>query len=81
MANYKIDNLQYANWSPKIFRQLREGGLDAIHVTIAYHEVFREMVLNLEFWNRQFEQFGDLIMLGSTGEIFQLISVVGADGA
>lgn len=59
-----IDNLQYANWSEKIFRQLREGGVDAIHVTISYHENFRETVLNFERWNRWFEQYPDLIMKG-----------------
>ena len=32
-----IDNLQFANWSEKIFLQMREGGVDAVHVTIAYH--------------------------------------------
>ena len=26
---YRIDNLQYANWSEKIFREMREGGVDA----------------------------------------------------
>lgn len=62
-----IDNLQYANWSEKIFRQMREGGVDAIHVTIAYHENFREVVLNLEQWNRWFEQFPELIFRGLTG--------------
>ncbi|MEM9967658.1 MAG: membrane dipeptidase [Pseudomonadota bacterium] len=59
-----IDNLQYANYSPKIFRQLRLGGVDAIHVTIAYHESFREMVHNLERWNRWFEEHPDLIFKG-----------------
>ena len=60
----RIDGLQYANWSEKIFRQMREGGVDAVHVTIAYHETFRETVLNLEKWNRWFEQYPDLIMKG-----------------
>jgi len=60
----RIDNLQYANWSEKIFRQLREGGLDAVHVTIAYHENFRETVLNVEQWNRWFETYPDLIFHG-----------------
>lgn len=60
----RIDNLQYANWSEEIFRQLREGDVDAIHVTIAYHENFRETVLNFEKWNRWFEQFPDLILKG-----------------
>ncbi|MEO9896505.1 MAG: membrane dipeptidase [Paracoccaceae bacterium] len=59
-----IDNLQYANWSEKIFRQLRQGGVDAVHVTIAYHENFRETVQNFEQWNRWFEQYPDLIMKG-----------------
>ena len=59
-----IDNLQYANWSEKIFRQMREGGVDAVHVTIAYHESFREAVLQIEAWNRWFEQYPDLIMRG-----------------
>ena len=61
---YRIDCLQYANWSEKIFRQMREGGVDAVHVTIAYHENFRETVLNIEKWNRWFEQFPDLIFHG-----------------
>ena len=61
-----IDNLQYARFSPKVFRQMREGGVDAVHVTIAYHENFREMVLNLEQWNRWFEAHPDLIFKGST---------------
>lgn len=60
----RIDGLQYANWSEKVFRQMREGGLDAVHVTIAYHETFRETVLNFERWNRWFELFPDLIMKG-----------------
>ncbi|MGR3638810.1 membrane dipeptidase [Alterinioella nitratireducens] len=60
----RIDGLQYSNWSPRIFRQLREGGVDAIHVTISYHETFRETVLNFEKWNRWFEEHPDLIMKG-----------------
>ena len=65
---YLIDNLQYANWSEKIFQQMREGGVDAVHVTITYHESFREMVLQLEAWNRRFEKFPDLIMRATTAE-------------
>lgn len=63
--NVLIDNLQYANWSEKIFRQLREGGVDAIHVTIAYHENFREAVFNLEAWNGWFEKYPKLIFKGT----------------
>ena len=60
----RIDGLQYANWSEKIFHQLRTGGVDAVHVTVAYHENFRETVLNFEKWNRWFEQYPHLILKG-----------------
>ncbi len=66
--NYRIDGLQYANWSEKIFQQMRQGNVDAVHVTIAYHENFRETVLNIEQWNRWFEQFPDLIMHAKSAE-------------
>jgi len=64
----RIDGLQYANWSEKIFRQLRQGKVDAIHVTISYHENFRETVLNFERWNRWFECFPELILKGLVAE-------------
>ncbi len=65
---HRIDNLQYANWSEKIFRQMNEGGVHGVHVTIAYHEMFRETVANVESWNRWFEQFPELIFHGRTGD-------------
>ena len=65
---HRIDCLQYCNWSEKIFRQMREGGVHAVHVTIAYHEMFRETVTNIEQWNRWFETFPDLIFRGRTGD-------------
>jgi len=72
-----IDNLQYANFSPKIFREMRAGGVDAVHVTIAYHESFREMVLNLERWNRWFEDHPDLIFKGTTAADVRLAQETG----
>jgi microsomal dipeptidase-like Zn-dependent dipeptidase len=74
---YRIDNLQYANWSETIFRQMREGGVDAVHVTIAYHENFRETVLNIEGWNRWFERFPELIFHGRTGADVRLARETG----
>ena len=57
-----IDGLQYCNWSERIFQQMREGGVGAVHVTIAYWEDFRETVAGLIAWNRRFEEHGDLIV-------------------
>jgi len=63
-----IDNLQYANWSEKIFQQMNEGGVHAVHVTIAYHDTFRETVASVGAWNRRFEQFNNLIFHGRKGD-------------
>lgn len=74
---HRIDNLQYANWSEKIFRQMREGLVDAVHVTICYHENFRETVANIETWNRWFERFPELIFHGKTGQDVRLAKEIG----
>ena len=73
----RVDGLQYANWSETIFRQMRAGGVDGVHVTIAYHENFRETVLNIERWNRWFEKFPDLIFQGRTGDDLHLARETG----
>ena len=75
--NYVIDGLQYANWSEKIFKQMREGNVDGVHVTITYHENFRETVLQIEKWNRFFEQFPDLIFQGRTAADLKLARETG----
>jgi microsomal dipeptidase-like Zn-dependent dipeptidase len=61
-----IDGLQYARWSERIFRQMRDGAVDAVHATITYHETFRETVAVMERWNRWFERFPELIVQGRT---------------
>ena len=73
----RIDGLQYANWSETIFRQMREGQVDAVHVTIAYHETFRETVLNVSQWNRWFERYPDLIMKGTTAADIDMARATG----
>ena len=63
-----IDCLQYCNWSRSIFDQMALGGVDAVHVTICYHEDFREMVSNIETWNRYFQIHSDRIVPGRTAQ-------------
>jgi membrane dipeptidase len=62
--NFKIDNLQYCSWSREIFKINREAGLDAIHVTIVYHEDFDELQNVISSWNKHFKENSDLIFLG-----------------
>ena len=62
--NYRIDNLQYCNWSRKIFEINREAGLDAVHVTIVYHEDYDELLLEIGKWDKLLKENSDLIFLG-----------------
>ena len=62
--NYRIDNLQYCNWSREIFEINREAGLDAVHVTVVYHEDYDEFLTRILEWNELFKNNSDLIFLG-----------------
>jgi len=62
--NYKIDNLQYCNWTREIFKFNREAGLDAVHVTIVYHEDYDELLIEVKKWEKLFLENSDLIFLG-----------------
>ena len=62
-----IDNLQYANWSPALFDEMAQAHLAAVHVTICYHENFRQTVENMISWNRYIEAHPDRLMFGRTG--------------
>ena len=64
--NYKIDNLQYCKWSREVFQINREAGLDAVHVTLVYHEDYDEFINITKEWNKYFSENSDLIFLGKT---------------
>tara|TARA_Y100000590_G_scaffold421703_1_gene525674 strand:+ start:1 stop:969 length:969 start_codon:yes stop_codon:yes gene_type:complete len=66
--NYRIDNLQYCNWSRDIFLINREAGLNAVHVTLVYHEDFDEFLERVKEWDKFFKENSDLIFLGKTFE-------------
>ena len=66
MRGHRVDALQYCAWSRKIFEEMRAGGLDAVHATIAYHENFAGVVDNLKAWNRLLAENADLVFLGSS---------------
>ena len=61
---FKIDNLQYCNWSRKIFEINREAHLDAVHVTIVYHEDYKEHLNEIKKWDKLFKDNSDLIFSG-----------------
>jgi len=64
--NFKIDNLQYCNWSREVFQINKQAGLDAIHVTIVYHEDFDELKIVLKKWENHFSENSDLIFHGKS---------------
>jgi microsomal dipeptidase-like Zn-dependent dipeptidase len=63
---YIVDGLQYSNWSREVFQQMNQGGVAAVHVTICYHEDFRETVSNMSAWFERFGQHADLILHGTS---------------
>ena len=62
--NYRIDNLQYCNWSREVFQINRDAGLDAVHVTIVYHEDYDEFLERLKQWQTHFKENSDIIFMG-----------------
>ena len=64
--NYRIDNLQYCKWSRDVFKINREAGLDAVHVTLVYHEDYDEFIERTREWNKFFNENSDLIFLGKS---------------
>ena len=62
--SYKIDNLQYCNWSKEIFEINNKASLDAVHATICYHEDFDELQINIEKWKEYFRDYSSLIFQG-----------------
>tara|TARA_B100000900_G_scaffold393204_1_gene389433 strand:+ start:63 stop:1028 length:966 start_codon:yes stop_codon:yes gene_type:complete len=73
--NYKIDNLQYCNWTREVFKFNREADLDAVHVTIVYHEDYDELLLEIKKWDRLFLENSDLIFLGKNFKDIQKAKV------
>ncbi|MEM1233152.1 MAG: membrane dipeptidase [Pseudomonadota bacterium] len=65
MSTPRIDALQFVKPSRKVFEEMRAGGVDAVHMTVSYHERFRETVAALSEWNRLFETNGDLVLRGT----------------
>ena len=61
---FKIDNLQYCKWSREIFEINRQAGLDAVHVTIVYHEDYDELLDEIKKWKKLLKDNADLIFLG-----------------
>ena len=62
--NYRIDNLQYCNWSREVFQINRDAGLDAVHATIVYHEDYDEFLERLKQWQTHFKENSDIIFMG-----------------
>ena len=57
-----IDALQSSNWNREIFEMLVDGGLDAVHVTLAYWEDYAETMQVIEQWNHWFKTYDHLIL-------------------
>ncbi|NNE57988.1 MAG: membrane dipeptidase [Hellea sp.] len=57
-----IDALQYVNWTRELFTEARDGGVNAIHVTISYWENTKDTLENIGDWRKRFRDHSDLII-------------------
>ena len=57
-----IDGLQYCYWNRDYFLDLKNSGINAVHVTLVYHEDARQTLTQFAKWNRFFENNSDIIM-------------------
>ena len=76
---FRIDNLQYCNWSRKIFEINREADLDAVHVTIVYHEDYDELLIEVQKWEKLFKDNSDLIFLGKSYKDIEKANKIAAE--
>ncbi len=67
-----IDGLIISNWSPEIFREMREAGLTAANCTCSVWEGFEETIRNITKWNAWFRECSDdIVKVRSTKDILQ----------
>ena len=74
--NFRVDNLQYCNWSREIFQINHDAKLDALHATICYHEDFDELQVNIRQWNKFFKENSDLIFQGKNSSDIKRSSIL-----
>lgn len=65
--SFRVDAVQYCNWTPEIFEDWRIGGLDAVHVTLGYHEDFAELVHVIKDWQARFRAYPCRMFQGLSG--------------
>jgi membrane dipeptidase len=70
--NFRVDNLQYCNWSREIFEINHEAKMDAVHATICYHEDFDELQKNIQQWQLYFQKNNDLLLHGKTSQDIEI---------
>jgi len=70
--NFRVDNLQYCNWSREIFEINHKAKLDAVHATICYHEDFDELQKNIQQWQLYFQKNNDLLLHGNTSQDIEI---------
>lgn len=63
-----IDGLIISNWSPEIFREMRQSGLTAANCTCSVWEGFEATVRNIAQWNGWFRECADDIVKAQSVE-------------
>lgn len=66
VLDLRIDGLEYSIWDRDRFLEWREGGLDAVHVTVSIWDSARATIRAIGEWNRHASENPDLIRIART---------------
>ena len=72
-----IDCLEASKWSRERFLELREGGVDCVHVTLAIWENARETLTRIGHWRRLLDENSDLVALALAADDIESITASG----
>ena len=72
-----IDCLEASKWDRDRFLELREGGVDCVHVTLAIWENARETLTRIGHWRRLLDENSDLVGLALSADDIESIAASG----
>ena len=61
-----FDGLIVSNWGENVYRDMQRGGVTAANCTCSVWEGFRDTMINVGQWNRDFDTYSDVIAKART---------------
>ena len=72
-----IDCLEASHWDRDRFLEIKEGGVNCVHITLAIWDNTRETLTKIGHWSRLFDEHSDLVALARTADDIEEIAASG----